>query len=152
MDTTILILIGTGLTAGVLSGLFGIGGGVLIVPALIYLLGFSSHKATGTSLVILLPPVGIGAVWEYARNDAVDWRAAIVIAITIFLGASLGAHFANKLPGGTLKLLFSVFLIGLGFYSLFSTLTEAKSARAAIPPRSEAPSTEHPDSRPPVIP
>lgn len=59
MDATTWILIGIGLAAGFGSGLFGIGGGVIIVPALIYLVGFSQHKATGTSLVILLPPVGL---------------------------------------------------------------------------------------------
>lgn len=127
----ILILIGIGLTAGILSGLFGIGGGVLVVPALIYLLGFSSHKATGTSLVILLPPVGIGAVLEYTRHGAVDWRAAIIIAITVFLGATVGAYFANKISSGTLKLLFSLFLIGLGIYSLSTSLPEAKSGHVA---------------------
>lgn len=127
----IFILIGIGLTAGILSGLFGIGGGVLVVPALIYLLGFSSHKATGTSLVILLPPVGIGAVWEYARKDAVDWRAAIIIAITIFLGATLGAYFANRISSATLKLLFSFFLIGLGFYSLSTSLSENRRRHVA---------------------
>lgn len=138
MDTTTLILIATGLTAGVLSGLFGIGGGVLIVPALIYLLGFSSQKATGTSLVILLPPVGIGAVLEYGRHGAIDWRAAIIIAITIFLGATLGAFFANKMSGATLKLGFSVFLIGLGFYSLWSSLAPTRTARALPPSRDVA--------------
>ncbi len=132
MDTTTLILIATGITAGILSGLFGIGGGVLIVPALVYLLGFSAHKATGTSLVILLPPVGLGAVMEYARHGAVDWRAAIIVAITVFVGATLGAFFANKLSGVTLKLLFSVFLLGIGFYSLFSALAQARAAK--VPP------------------
>lgn len=139
MDTTTLILIGTGLIAGVLSGLFGIGGGVLIVPALIYLLGFSSQKATGTSLVVLLPPVGIGAVLEYGRHGAVDWRAAIIIVITLFLGATLGAFFANKMPVATLKLLFSIFLIGIGFYSLFSSIAAHK-----VTPERSLESTTHP--------
>jgi len=132
MDTTTLILIATGMTAGVLSGLFGIGGGVLIVPALVYLLGFSAHRATGTSLVILLPPVGLGAVMEYARHGAVDWKAAIIVAITMFVGATLGAFFANKMSGVTLKLLFSVFLLCLGFYSLLSSLTQARAAKVAV--------------------
>ena len=65
-----------GLMAGVLSGLFGIGGGILIVPALIYGMGFSQKTATGTSLAILLPPVGIAAVMQYYREDHVDFRAA----------------------------------------------------------------------------
>jgi uncharacterized protein len=61
-----LLFIAIGLAAGVLSGVFGIGGGVVIVPALIYLAGFTQHKATGTSLAVLLPPIGIGAMWEYS--------------------------------------------------------------------------------------
>ena len=75
MLLTGLILIG--LSAGLLSGLFGIGGGVLIVPALMYGLGFSQKMATGTSLAILLPPVGIAAVLEYYRHGAVDIKAAL---------------------------------------------------------------------------
>lgn len=124
MDTTLLILIGTGLTAGVLSGLFGIGGGIVIVPALIYLLGFTTQKATGTSLVVLLPPVGIGAVLEYARNGQVDWKAALAIVIGLFLGATFGAIFANKISPASMKLLFSLFIIGMGFYSLYNALIQ----------------------------
>ncbi len=121
MNTNTLILIAIGLSAGILSGLFGIGGGTLIVPALVFLLGFSAHKATGTSLVVLLPPVGLGAVWEYSRHGAVDWRAAIIVAVMVFVGATVGAFLANKMNGATLKMLFSLFLIGLGFYSLLNT-------------------------------
>ena len=66
----LLLLIGIGLAAGVLSGVFGIGGGVVIVPALIYLAGFRQHVATGTSLAVLLPPVGVAAVVEYYRHGA----------------------------------------------------------------------------------
>ncbi|MEW6759057.1 MAG: TSUP family transporter, partial [Acidobacteriota bacterium] len=69
------LLLLVGLLAGVLSGIFGIGGGVIIVPALIYVLGFPAHKATGTSLAVLLPPVGLAAVLEYYHHDYVDLRA-----------------------------------------------------------------------------
>ena len=65
---TVLLLLLTGLLAGVLSGLFGVGGGVIIVPGLVYILGYSMHKATGTSLAVLLPPVGIAAVVYYCRR------------------------------------------------------------------------------------
>jgi hypothetical protein len=70
-----------------LSGLFGIGGGVIIVPALIYLAGFDQHLATGTSLAVLLPPVGFGAAIEYYRQGHVDLKAAIVIAVALFVCA-----------------------------------------------------------------
>lgn len=122
MDTTLIVLIATGLAAGVLSGMFGIGGGILIVPALIYLLGFSTQKATGTSLVVLLPPVGLGAVLEYSRHGSVDWKAATVIVICLFLGATFGAAVANKIPASTMKVLFSLFITGLGFYSLYQSI------------------------------
>ncbi len=133
MDTTTLTLIAIGLAAGILSGLFGIGGGTLIVPALIFLLGFSAHKATGTSLVVLLPPIGIGAVIEYARHGAVDWRAAVIIAAMVLVGATVGALFANKLDGATLKLLFGAFLMVLSLYTIQGAL-QSKRNEKQLPP------------------
>ena len=97
-------------------------GGVLVVPALIYLLGFSQHKATGTSLVILLPPVGIGAVLEYYRNGNVDWKAALIVAAAVCAGAWLGAICCNELAGPILRLLFGVFVILLGFHTVHDAL------------------------------
>lgn len=108
-----------GLCAGVLSGVFGIGGGVLIVPALIYGLGFSQKLATGTSLAILLPPVGIAAVVEYYRHGFVDVKAALVMCVMVLLGAWLGARVAVDLDARLLKLLFGLFLIIIGGYIIF---------------------------------
>lgn len=118
MDTTAWIFIGIGLAAGFGSGLFGIGGGVIIVPALIYLVGFSQHKATGTSLVVLLPPVGLGAVLEYSRHGNVDWKAALIVAAMMFIGATMGALVANKVSGPSLRLMFGIFVICLGLYTV----------------------------------
>ena len=131
MSAAIWILIGIGLAAGFGSGLFGIGGGVIIVPALIYLLGFSQHKATGTSLVILLPPVGLGAVWEYSRNGQVDWKAALIVAATVFVGATLGALVANKISGPILRLMFGVFVVCLGFYTIYGVVERLREVRDA---------------------
>lgn len=103
-----------GFVAGVLSGVFGIGGGVVIVPALVYLAGFDQHRATGTSLATLLPPIGVGAAIEYYRNGAVDVRAAVIIAIMIALGAWLSALGAARVSGPHLRLAFGIFVIGLG--------------------------------------
>nr|WP_321238623.1 sulfite exporter TauE/SafE family protein [uncultured Tolumonas sp.] len=108
-----------GLSAGLLSGVFGIGGGILIVPALMYLLGFSQKLATGTSLAILLPPVGIAAVWEYYRHGNVDLRAALIIALMVLVGSWLGARIATQLDAKILKTLFGVFLVLLGGYVIF---------------------------------
>jgi len=114
MNPPLHVLIGIGLSAGVLSGVFGIGGGVVIVPALIYLAGFRQHMATGTSLAILLPPVGIGAVAEYYRHGNVNLYAAAIIALTVTIGGWFGAVLANRLAGPYLRLAFGVFVVVLG--------------------------------------
>ncbi len=105
-----------GLAGGVTAGLFGIGGGIVIVPMLIYWAGFSQHKATGTSLAVLLPPIGLAAVIEYYRHGNVDLRAALVVASTMFVGLWLGASIANKMKGPHLRLAFGVFVLCLGIY------------------------------------
>ena len=108
-----------GLLGGVASGLFGVGGGIVVVPALIYWAGFSQHMATGTSLAVLLPPIGLAATIEYYRHGNVDVRAAILLAVTMFLGAWLGAYLANHMKGPHLRLLFGVFLSVLGIYRVY---------------------------------
>jgi uncharacterized membrane protein YfcA len=105
-----------GLFAGVASGLFGIGGGILIVPALTFLAGFSQGKATGTSLAVLLPPVGLLAVWEYYRHGNVDLKAGLFVALGLVLGAWLGAMGANKMGDAWLKMAFGLFVTGMGLY------------------------------------
>ena len=117
---TLLLLIG--LVSGVASGLFGIGGGVLIVPGLIYLAGFSQHAATGTSLAVLLPPVGLAAVIEYYRHGNVDFKAALIVAAALFVGGWFGAVIANHVAGPYLRLAFGFFVVGLGFYLIFGAL------------------------------
>src|SRR5207237_9073586 len=84
-------LIAIGISAGFLSGLFGIGGGVIVVPALIYAAGFTQHKATGTSLAILLPPVGLAATLEYYRNGNVGIRAEGDFGIVVYCIVGRGA-------------------------------------------------------------
>jgi uncharacterized membrane protein YfcA len=103
-----------GIAAGILSGLFGIGGGVIIIPALIYLQGFSQLKAQGTSLVALLPPVGILAFLEYYKRGYTDVYAGIIICIAMVISAKFGAQFANMLPIDTLRKAFSIFVIIVG--------------------------------------
>lgn len=110
--------------AGVLSGMFGIGGGVVIVPLLVYFAGYDQHRAVGTSLATLLPPIGIGAAIEYYRNGFVDVRAAIVIAIMVAIGAWLSAMLAVRISGPSLRLAFGVFVIGLGASMAFDAIRE----------------------------
>jgi uncharacterized membrane protein YfcA len=112
--TSAFILAAIGIAAGVLSGLFGIGGGVVIMPALIYFAGFDQHRATGTSLAILLPPIGLGAVLEYYRHGAVDLRAAMIVAAAVFLSAWVSSIVANRIPGSYLRLAFGMFVIIVG--------------------------------------
>jgi uncharacterized protein len=115
-----LVLVVIGLAAGIASGVFGIGGGVLIVPALVYLLKFSYSRAIGTSLAVLLPPVGAAAVWSYYRASMVDMRAAIVLAVMLFAGAWLGAQLVQRLDAASVRVLFGLFLIVLGVYTVWS--------------------------------
>ncbi|HET6350417.1 MAG TPA: sulfite exporter TauE/SafE family protein [Candidatus Krumholzibacteria bacterium] len=114
-----LIFVLIGLGAGVTAGMFGVGGGLVIVPALIYAAGFSQHKATGTSLAVLLPPIGLAATIEYYRHGNVNFRAAIIIACALFLGGFVGAFFANKVSGPHLRLSFGVFTTVMGVYLMF---------------------------------
>jgi len=108
---TILIVLALGLTVGVLVGLLGIGGGVVLVPALVYLLGYDQHLAQGTSLFILLPPIGLGALREYWRNGQVDLQAGICCAVGFLLGGYVGGRIAVPLPSRDLQGIFGFFLI-----------------------------------------
>ncbi len=117
----------TGLVAGIAAGFFGIGGGLIIVPALVFFAGFSQHKATGTSLAILLPPLGIGAVWEYAKKGNVDWQAAIIIGALLALGAWAGGHYANKVNEAPLKLAFGLFAVVMGSYTMWTAVSKMRS-------------------------
>lgn len=107
----ILAFILIGLAAGVLSGLFGIGGGVVIVPALMIVAGLKPVQATGTSLGALLLPVGILGAWEYWRNGNLEVRASLFVALGLLFGAYFGARFAQDLAPLTLRRLFAGFLV-----------------------------------------
>ncbi len=102
-----------GIFAGILSGLFGIGGGLIIIPALIFFFKMNQHLAQGTSLGALLLPVGILGFFEYLRHGNVNIKGAFLIAAGLFLGAYLGAYIANLIPTKTLSKLFAIFLIFL---------------------------------------
>jgi uncharacterized membrane protein YfcA len=111
-----LTFVAIGAIGGVAAGMFGVGGGIVIVPALIYWAGFSQHMATGTSLAVLLPPIGLAAALEYYHHGNVDVRAALFLAASMFVGAWAGAHIANLMKGPQLRLVFGVFVCGLGVY------------------------------------
>ncbi len=113
-----LIVILLGLGVGVLVGLLGIGGGVVLVPALVYLLRMDQHIAQGTSLLILLPPVGLGALREYWKQGQVDLRAGILCALGILVGGYVGGLIALPIASRELKGLFGCFLMLAAFLLL----------------------------------
>jgi uncharacterized protein len=119
---TILILIAIGSVAGILSGIFGIGGGIVIIPALVYILGFSQHRATGTSLAVLLPPIGIAAFLEYYRRGNVDIPSAVIIACTVLFGAWIGSLFSNRISDPVLRLSFGVLVVIMGVALIYSAV------------------------------
>jgi uncharacterized protein len=116
---TILLLLIVGLAAGVLSGLVGLGGGVIIVPALVYLMGFNQHQATGTSLGILLLPAGIFAVLNYYQKGYIDVKVVLLIFAGFLVGGWLGSKISLNISEGTLKKVFAVVLILIAGKVLF---------------------------------
>lgn len=116
---TIIILITLGLAAGILSGLVGVGGGIIIVPTLVLLLGFSQKQAQGTSLAILLLPVGIIAVSEYYRGGYINIKYALIMASTFVVGSYFGSKLAISIPDDKLKKIFAIVLMLLSLKMLF---------------------------------
>ena len=100
-----------GVVAGIFSGLLGIGGGTIVVPGLAYLFGMTFHKAQGTVLAAFLPPVALMAVLKYSQSGNVDWKAALFVALGIFLGGYFGASLSLSLSETAIKRVFGVFLI-----------------------------------------
>ena len=115
---TLITLILIGLSAGMLSGLIGVGGGIIIVPALVFFLGFSQHQAQGTSLGLLLLPVGILAVINYYQKGQVDIKVVGIMAIAFLLGGFFGSKLALAISEQTIKKIFAIVL----FYTAFKML------------------------------
>ncbi|MBI5810997.1 MAG: sulfite exporter TauE/SafE family protein [Deltaproteobacteria bacterium] len=108
MTFSLLLL---GVASGAVSGLLGIGGAVILIPALIYFFKMTQHQAQGTSLAVLLPPIGLMAFLEYYRGGHVNVRMALMIAAGFFIGGFIGAYAAQYIPGGILKKAFGVLLL-----------------------------------------
>jgi uncharacterized protein len=106
-----LTFLAVGLVAGVLSGLFGIGGGILIIPALIFLASFPTKLALGTSLGAMLLPVGLLGAYAYYQQGNLNIKASLLIGVGLFLGAYVGARLAQHLSGPTLQRMFAVFIV-----------------------------------------
>ena len=116
---SILILLGIGLLAGVLSGMFGIGGGIIIIPALLYLVKLKPVQAIATSLAALIPPVGLLGAYEYYRKGDINLRDAALIAAGIFVGAFFGAKITLALPMDFVRKAYGVFMLVVAVRMLF---------------------------------
>ncbi len=116
-----LLYIGLGLLAGILGGMFGIGGGTIIIPALVFLFGLTQHQAQGTSLAILVPPIGLLAALRYYHSGNVKLGMAGFICLGFFFGGLLGAHLIHNVPDLLLKRLFGAYL---AFIALRMILTK----------------------------
>ena len=117
---SILLYIILGLIAGTLSGMFGIGGGTILIPGLVFLAGLSQHEAQGTTLAIMLLPIGLLAVMRYYHSGHVRFDVAAFICAGFLIGGLLGANIAVGLPNIILKKAFGIFLMIVAVYTIFS--------------------------------
>jgi len=115
----ILLYLLLGLIAGIFSGVIGIGGGIIIVPALVFLFGLSQHQAQGTTLALLVPPIGILAAWTYYRQGYVNLQIAAFICLGFFFGSLLGAKVATGLSDTVLEKVFGVALLLISLKMIF---------------------------------
>jgi len=109
--TTIVLLLIIGIITGVFAGMLGIGGGLVVIPALVMLMGMSQQAAQGTSLAMMLPPIGILAVYNYYKAGHVDIKFALLLSIAFILGSYFGSKIAVKIPQDILKKIFGFFLL-----------------------------------------
>ncbi len=121
---TILILLLVGICAGMLSGLVGIGGGIIIVPALVLFLAFPQKMAQGTSLGILLLPVGILGVMQYYKQGYIDMRVVAIVSVAFLFGGYFGSKIALSLPQETVKKIFAIFMLLIAVKMLFFDKTK----------------------------
>lgn len=115
-----LILVLIGLAAGILGGLLGLGGGIIMIPAMVFLLGFTQQQSIGTSLAVMLPPIGVFAAYNYYKAGYVDIKSALIIAAAFMIGSYFSSKFALSIPETTLKKLFSILLVLVAVKMFFS--------------------------------
>ncbi len=116
----LIILIIVGILSGLLAGIFGVGGAIIVIPALVFILGFSQHDAQGTSLAFMLPPVGILATWNYWKEGHVNWKIALILSLTFVVGSYLGSHFSINMSDKLLRRLFGILMILVAIKMIFS--------------------------------
>ncbi len=116
--TQTLLFVLLGIVAGILSGLIGIGGGIIIVPTLVFLVGLSQQQAQGTTLALMVPPIGLLGAWTYYRQGYVDLRIAALICVGFLLGSLMGARLATSLPNDQLQRIFGGATVVIGLKML----------------------------------
>jgi uncharacterized membrane protein YfcA len=123
---TVVILIGIGLLAGTASGFLGVGGGIVIVPALMYILGLNQKEAIGTSLFIISMPVAIMGLLNYAKGGHVQWHYGIIIASTFIVAGFFGSKLALKMNPAIIKLIFGAVMIYVALTMIRSGISQLK--------------------------
>jgi len=121
MTTSVLLtLIIIGIVTGVAAGLLGIGGAIIMVPALVFIIGLTQHQAQGTSLAVMLPPIGIIAAYNYYKAGEVNLKFALILAIAFIVGSFFGSKLALNLPQHILKKIFALLLLAVSLKMFFS--------------------------------
>jgi uncharacterized membrane protein YfcA len=121
MTTTVLLsLIVIGIITGIAAGMLGIGGAIIMVPALVFIMGLSQHQAQGTSLAVMLPPIGVIAAYNYYKAGEVNLKFALILAGAFLIGSFFGSKFALNIPQHTLKKIFAILLLVVSLKMLFS--------------------------------
>ena len=116
----LLLLIVIGIVTGFAAGMLGIGGAIIMIPALVFMLGLSQQTAQGTSLAVMLPPVGILAAWNYYKAGNVNLKFALILAATFLIGSYFGSKLAITIPQAVLKKIFGLLLLLVAVRMLFS--------------------------------
>jgi uncharacterized protein len=118
--STLIIILGIGIITGAMAGMLGIGGAIIMIPALVYIMGFSQQTAQGTSLAVMLPPVGIIAAYNYYKAGQVNIKFALILAGAFLVGSYFGSKLALNISQETLKRIFAVLLIIVAVKMLLS--------------------------------
>jgi len=118
METVLIVLV-IGVFAGAFGGFIGIGGGLIVVPCLVYFVGMSQHTAQGTSLAMMLPPIGVLAVYNYYKQGNVDFKVAAILCISFVAGSFFGSKIALSLSADQIKKAFGVIIILIGIKMVF---------------------------------
>ena len=118
--TQLIILIVVGLLAGLLGGTLGVGGAIIVVPALVLIFSFTQHQAQGTALAFMLPPVTLLATLNYWKEGYVNWKYALILSLMFFVGAYLGSFISFALPDRILRKIFGVFIMIVALKMIFS--------------------------------